>query len=272
MIKELSKSLVAIYSVVVNFMFVMLCRILYRRSLEEDVCLVSALEGDCQVELLKPNETLTDLLGVDELDWADNEKTISYFNGRYQKGYLTPHHAVYYKHECVRFHEVFFKRIDSLVIPVLEKTHNCHFNLRQISIMRIDERQFDCNGSFLFHRDGHPTISYKLIIYLTDVTCIESGPTSVMKNSSRDFVPPFGAFSEKRELDESSYSRHAILGKAGTSILFNCNALHAGGRVAAGSRIIMVLNFQPTLFKSPAIESLSKLRHIGAIEFDLVPR
>ena len=105
-------------------------------------------------------------------------------------------------------------------------------------------------NSINFHRDGHPPFTYKLMVYLTDVT-EKSGAFAFKPNSNaKIIIPKFGAHNYKRGFEAENYRNLSLFGDAGHTILFKNNALHAGGRTTEGERIVVTFLLHPRYLSS----------------------
>ena len=93
----------------------------------------------------------------------------------------------------------------------------------------------DGTTSVDFHRDGHPPYTFKLIVYLTDVAMV--GPQLCRNRLKMDYSNFWDGSSEKRP---TLAIKCRTLGESGTLFSFNNNALHAGGRMEVGERVVAV--------------------------------
>jgi len=121
---------------------------------------------------------------------------------------------------------------------------------------RISFKQYNLGSGGGWHRDNGYQNGFKALIYLNDVTN-ENGPfeyikrSFTLKNHLFDFpYPDKYQFTEKEIADYVAKNTNlysCVIGKAGTLVLFNTNAIHRGKPVKDGVRyaITNYYNFMP---------------------------
>lgn len=201
---------------------------------------------------------------------AHTDKLISAIKGRYVRGDHDGAEALYISEEIFPYDDILNLIYSTSLFEMLQSTFGCEFICRTAAIFKTKQNIDNIQGSTRFHRDGHPPWNFKILLYITDVDSIESGPTSYVPRSAKTVIPSFGSYRTERPIDSDLYKRNIVLGKSGTAILFNTNGLHAGGRTIRGERIVATLQFIPKY--SPNLDKFSfcKRYHFGDLEFDIV--
>jgi ectoine hydroxylase-related dioxygenase (phytanoyl-CoA dioxygenase family) len=99
-------------------------------------------------------------------------------------------------------------------------------------------------GSFLWHVDAQPNLTFKVMIYLEDVGP-ENGPFSYMPGTQKEYNG-FPQFGRTRRKDQNPKSFHQFTGKRGDAMIFNVNGWHMGGRCERRSRLVLVVSVIPS--------------------------
>lgn len=159
---------------------------------------------------------------------------------------------------------------DTNVISKISSHHGFEFYCRGVSVFKTEADEDSGITSTRFHRDGHPLLTYKLMVYLTNVDR-ESGAFSIIPNSVQKYmIPTFGSYNYNRNMSEGNYKDFSILGDKGTAILFNNNSLHAGGRTTQGERIVAVYILHPR-FSSKLDNSIESINwSVGGREYGII--
>lgn len=158
----------------------------------------------------------------------------------------------------------------SKFIPQLNAHHGFEFYCKAAAIFRTQESDSKGTTSINFHRDGHPPFTYKLMVYLTDVT-EKSGAFAFKPNSNaKIIIPKFGAHNYKRGFEAENYRNLSLFGDAGHTILFKNNALHAGGRTTEGERIVVTFLLHPRYLSSQDNSINAIDWTVGAKEYSLL--
>jgi hypothetical protein len=200
---------------------------------------------------------------------ADSERVVSVINGKYVRGLDPRAEAIYLNEDDVPYGEILSAIYPSSIFNELQRTHGCEFYCRSIAIFKTLPRPDIPFGSLRFHRDGHPPYSFKILVYLTDVS-EESGPTSYVPMSVKRLIPEFGLYKIVRPVEEQAYKKYSVLGMAGTAMLFNVNGAHAGGRTLSGERIIMTMVFQPRWAETVDRLNIAKQYRFSQREYDVL--
>lgn len=233
-------------------------------GLQEDHILVSnEVVGSPEMQALRIN--------VEELfNHAVSNELVSVVNGRYIRGIHSEAEALYLGESIMPYNALLKLIYRSRLFATLQATHGCEFYCRVATVFKTTARDDIPEGSFRFHRDGHPHFSYKILLYITDVDSLASGPTSYIPGSSKPVIPGFGAYRINRKIDREAYEQHAVMGKSGTFLLFNTNGLHAGGRTFEGERIVATFQLMPMFDPSLDKFCACKSYRFGQLEYDVV--
>lgn len=129
------------------------------------------------------------------------------------------------------------------MLDELEEHLGSHVRINHISIYKTYPGGFAEAYSFLWHRDNQPANSFKLFVYLTDVSDV-AGPLQVGPGTHKSGVA-FPRFGESR--CGAPPSIETFEGRAGDAILFNVNVVHCGGRAEQKERVVMVVSLTPSL-------------------------
>ena len=122
-------------------------------------------------------------------------------------------------------------------------------------------------GSFKFHRDGHPPYSLKLMVYLNDVNQA-TGPFAYIPKTRKILIPTYGSYQYDRHDNQQDYNTYSIVGDLGTMFLFDPNGLHAGGRSNKDERNVLTFILQPG--KDCALERKENITKTGEREYFIV--
>ena len=201
---------------------------------------------------------------------AHTDKLISAVKGRYVRGEHEGAEALYLSEDVLPYDELLKLIYSTSLFETLQSTFGCEFICRTAAIFKTKENIENIQGSTRFHRDGHPPWNYKILLYITDVDSIDSGPTSFVPGSARSVIPSFGSYRTDRPIDNELYKKNVVLGKSGTALLFNTNGLHAGGRTTEGERIIATLQFVPKYSANLDKFSFCRTYKFGDLEFDII--
>lgn len=159
-----------------------------------------------------------------------------------------------------------FKELKTLQ-PIVEDTllnvehliYSSAVHLHRIYIYKTLAKQIDLRSSFLWHFDNHPREVYKIMIYLNDVDektapfelLLDKFRQPKLMKSFRDgkqntWKSVSGRFSQK-EIDVfyPEYAPTKILGRAGTTIIFDNNCIHKAN-LAEKERVVCVLQVRPS--------------------------
>jgi hypothetical protein len=201
---------------------------------------------------------------------AHTDRLISAIKGRYVRGDHEGAEGFYLSEDVLPYDDLLKLIYSTSLFETLQSTFGCEFICRTAAIFKTKENIENIQGSTRFHRDGHPPWNFKILLYITDVDSIDSGPTSYVPGSARSVIPSFGSYRTERHTDRDLYKNNIVLGKSGTALLFNTNGLHAGGRTICGERIVATLQFIPKY--SPNVDkfSLCKRYKFGDLEFDII--
>lgn len=204
-----------------------------------------------------------------EFNKKDNSNGVMTVVGnKFVSGYELNGSAYYLSNAVLPLLDIIQTIESSELFSRLQQHIGCGFYCRGISVFKTNSTQNGSTSTF-FHRDGHPPYSYKILVYLTDVLNINSGPTAVIKGSAKHVIPGWGRYTYDRPFAEAVYRENVILGKSGTAILFNTNVLHAGGRMLEGERIVMAVQVVPKHSKYISSLQSCSLCMPGSREYDL---
>lgn len=195
---------------------------------------------------------------------------VSVVKGRYVPGVHPAAEALYLGENTIPYDALLGLVYRSSLFATLQAMHGCEFYCRTAAVFKTTARDDIPEGSFRFHRDGHPHCSYKILLYITDVDSLSAGPTSFIPGSAKPLIPGYGAYRVDRPTDRDVYEQHAVIGKSGTALLFNTNGLHAGGRTVKGERIIATLQLMPKFDVAIDEFSACKSYRFGQLEYDII--
>ncbi len=201
---------------------------------------------------------------------ADPNAFVSVVKGRYVRGLIDSAETLYLSEKAIPYKRILSNIYKSNLFAELESLHGCEFYCRTVAAFKTTARDETPEGSFRFHRDGHPPFSYKILLYVSDVESLDKGPTSYVPESVLSIIPGFGSYRFSRPISPSMYEKNVVLGKSGTMLLFNNNGLHAGGRTRKGERIVVTMQFVPKYSREIHKYSASTQYRFGQLEYDIV--
>jgi len=161
-------------------------------------------------------------------------------------------------------------KLSNFIVPILEsERYGCNLYVDKIYIYRTTNVKRR-SSSYLWHFDNNPQEIVKTIIYLNDVTVLNS-PFEFLANkdkvgylheSSRkgpkEWNPPRNnsriSKEEMNKLESRGYSGFKVLGPKGTTICFNNNAIHRANPVLEGYRDVINIRVKPTLEKRDYVD------------------
>jgi hypothetical protein len=131
-----------------------------------------------------------------------------------------------------------YDHVDAIIRPILSAYYRSNYYYREMDCYRSQPVGSAFSGSYAWHRDNYPPGSLKVIGYLTDVLAVDDGPLVVAAGSQRGFQPELGKVGPRvpREDVEGRLELRACLGKKGTLVLFNNNAVHRAANPLRGYR------------------------------------
>lgn len=209
---------------------------------------------------------IQDLTSIANEMFASND-TLSVVGSKFVRNFKGLAHSIFLDEKTLPYSKLLELLYASDLFKSLELHLGCECYCRSVAVFKTCGNGVKPEGSMLFHRDGHPPYSYKILIYLTDVNN-KSGPTSVIRKTVRNSIPGFGAVGRSRPLLIDEYFANAVCGKAGTAMLFNVNVQHAGGRTEIGERIIATFVIQPKYESGIELLMSSEKREFGKLEYD----
>lgn len=198
------------------------------------------------------------------------DRLISAIKGRYVRGDHEGAEALYLSEDVLPYDDLLKLIYSTSLFEMLQSTFGCEFICKTAAIFKTKKNIENIQGSTRFHRDGHPPWNFKILLYITNVDSIESGPTSYVRGSARSVIPSFGSYRTERPTDKDLYKDNIVLGRSGTAILFYTNGLHAGGRTINGERIVATLQFVPKYSRNLDKFSFCKRYKYGNLEFDII--
>lgn len=199
----------------------------------------------------------------------NNENLMSIVDGRFKN--WSPKSSTHYLSPNEHTKKKLLKILDKTkVINKLSNHHGFEFYCRAVSIFKTEASHDSGITSTRFHRDGHPLCTYKFMIYMTNVE-ENSGAFSIVPSSAKKIIlPTFGSYNYEREMAEEAYKKFSIFGNIGTTILFNNNSLHAGGRTKAGDRIVATYILHPKFSKKCLNTTSDVIWSPGAREYSFL--
>ena len=183
------------------------------------------------------------------------EACLSFKAGFFHEGIDESAEYVYLKSPVLNSLSLPQKVIGMEALRKLEAHLGCHMRLVHFVCYKTFPNGFVDRGSFLWHRDGQPDDSYKIILYLTDVGP-QDGPFSYVPGTHREYsgLPQFG--NTRPPSAQNQPTAIEFQGRVGDGVLFNVNGMHRGGRSTANARIVIAANFKPS--KIPSAEHLER--------------
>jgi len=159
---------------------------------------------------------------------------------------------------------------DALVPYLEEKRFGCHLYVDKIYIYRTAKLEAP-KSSYLWHYDNNPAEIVKNIIYLTDVTELNS-PFEYMTNPhGRGIIFPPSRRGTKmwlaapngsrltegqlQELVQQGCAPQKVTGKIGETYSFSNDAIHRANSIVEGYRDVINIRVKPTLEKAPSYAS-----------------
>ena len=154
------------------------------------------------------------------------------------------------------------KETQKTLAVILRKVHNWvkkeYYKNKEIKLIdckilkHYKHKKHESLYQFAWHVDNHPESVINFIIYLNDVKDLEGGMELLF--SREDNMPVYRKFSgqpggiqmdnEIRELiSKEKYYSVPLLGKQGTTILFNNNVIHRAGSSLTKDRTVILLQF-----------------------------
>lgn len=163
------------------------------------------------------------------------------------------------------------EEISQYITPYLEKEiYKCNVHLDRVYIYRNIITNKPPETSWLWHWDHHPKEIIKVLIYLTDVE-ENTGPFEYLRHSktnkcikmptNRLGMKTWGTKSppgypnsrvsvfQILEYINQGYERRKVVGKKGTTIIFDNNIIHRANIPVNKIRDVLVLQFRPSLEK-----------------------
>jgi hypothetical protein len=216
--------------------------------------------------------SIEDLKRIDlEFENPSSIIQFDYTLGRYVVGGIDSGSSnyTYLSGDILRNLGIVHKVYNSKAIANLAAHLKCNLRVSFATIFKVKANQFVEQGSFIFHRDSYPVNTFKLIVYLSDVSDEGDGEFSYIKGSHKSYngLPQFG-----NSRNESISSKHltTIYGKVGDAVLFNVNGYHRGGRCINKDRIVLVVSLTPSIRGCNGASDL-KFKSIGESEYEILP-
>ena len=142
-------------------------------------------------------------------------------------------------------------------------------------------------ASWVWHYDNHPREVLKVMIYLTDVT-EGTGPFEYLRET-RTSKPvlgtPIAPLYVRSRVDDSRIAAwlgngcqsHAVIGRAGTMIVFDDNVIHRGNLARERHRDVVVFQVRPSTFRAePHLDRrwTGSFQHVdvNGDPYDITPR
>jgi plastocyanin len=176
------------------------------------------------------------------------------------------------KHSSMWKFEEEIAGLSDIIVPYLEKNrYSCYLYVDKVYIYRtlpLTEEQRV--SSYQWHYDNNPNEIVKTLIYLNDVTEVNSpyeylvsplGQGVLGRATRRGTVNWKPAPNNSRvghlipELKEMGYSPKRVTGSAGTAVSFINNSIHRANPVLEGYRDVINIRVKPTFEPAPTYVS-----------------
>ena len=172
------------------------------------------------------------------------------------------------KHYNIWKYEDLLVNLSNCLVPYLEnKRYGCHLYVDKIYVYRTSKLD-KLQSSYLWHYDNNPSEIVKNIIYLNDVTelnspfeflgdCDEKGLIIQPSRTGPHHwqVPPNNSRITKHQLEyfiaHLGYRPVKVTGSKGLAYSFNNNAVHRVNSVVNGYRDVVNIRVKPCLNKPP---------------------
>ena len=178
-----------------------------------------------------------------------------------------------------------------LSAPIMNELERCVFGsyviVDKVYIYRSPVSSATPRASWVWHYDNHPREVLKVMIYLTDVTD-GSAPFEYLRDTHTGKpVPgaPIAPLHVRSRVDDSRVARWlgngcrstAVIGRAGTMIVFDDNVIHRGTIASERHRDVLVFQVRPAAFRAdPHLDRrwTGSFQHIdvNGDPYDITPR
>jgi len=160
------------------------------------------------------------------------------------------------------------EKLANIIIPKIEKdVYGCYASVHGLYVYRTKPGDYKKDSSWLWHIDNHPKEILKCIVYLNEVDDL-NGPFCILKDDmNRGYKHPtlridkdrwkkhHSRFSEQQInfILEQGYQKHNIIGKKGTSIIFDNNIVHRATLCENKPRDVIVFMMKPNIEKTKSV-------------------
>jgi hypothetical protein len=157
------------------------------------------------------------------------------------------------------------ERVAATLVPQVEETVlGCHGLVNQINLIRSLPSRQPLASSWLWHYDNKPNESFKILVYLTDVS-EATGAFEYLRHETLEEVPKIGSSREspdcavaprwpktrvpEQDLGEyvrQGYRPYRATGPPGTTIVFDNNCIHRATVPSIGHRDALIMSIRPS--------------------------